>query len=1193
MPRGTVLDLTVTELIRVLHVDDDADFLKVAKRCLEVEGRFDVDPALSVEEAMEKLKKEKYDAIISDFQMHDKTGLDFLKELRDRGNNVPFVMFTGKGREETAAEALNLGADGYFSKIGSPARVYGELAQGINQIVESKKAEEALRANESYLKTLFDSILAGLLVVDEKTHRILDVNSHALERIGASRKDVIGMVCHRFIRPAKKGICPITDLGQTVDRSETALLKADGGKVPILKTVATMTWKDHKYLAECFIEVAEGKRAERAMRESQENFKRLFMDNPEASVYMDSSFHIMDINPRFTELFGFLPDEVKGKHIDDVVVPKDKMKEGETLDRKALKGYSNYDTVRKRKDGSLIQVSVSGAPIMVEGKTIGYMGVYRDSTERKRYEERLSALNIHSRNLNTAETMEEIYRLTMDAVEKTLGFEIAFFMVADKNTVRVVDHRGYPEYFSMKLPLNGTKKGVSVEVARTGRAMNVPDAEKEDAWVEFMPGIRSALDVPVKIGNRVLGVIGVDSKDLNAFSEKDQELLEILAFHAATAISNLEHAKDLETRAREAQESQERFERLFMNNPEAAVYADSDFHVLDANPRFTELFGYSLDEIRGKCILNLIVPEDRKQEAEMLDREAKKVYTHHEDTVRKRKDGSSVPVSISASPITIEGQPLGYVAVYKDIMERKRYEERLSTLNIYSRNLNTAKSMEEIQELVLEAAEKTLGFEFADMLIVKEKTLRLMAYRGHSRISSLELPLDGDKGITVRAARTGKPILVPDISKDKAYVEGGEGIRSELAVPIKIGNRVLGVLNVESVKLDAFVEKDQELLEILASHAATAISNLEYSENLEHYAQEIRESQQKFERLFMDNPEAAVHLDSSSHILDINPRFVKLFGYSLDEIRGKHINDVIVPKNKTEEAVSFDERARKGETYQEDTVRKRKDGSLVPVAFSAAPIIIENQVIGHIAVYKDISQLKKAEDELRNTLKKLEKMNEKLRVVGGLTRHDARNKLGAITGNVYLARKKLENRSEVLNRLKEMEIAAEQMVRIFDFAKTYEMLGVEELRFIDVEKMVDEAVSLFSDLKGVKVINNCRGLTVFADSLLRQLFYNLVDNSLKYGERTKTITVYYEKTDENELKLVYEDDGVGIAEAEKNRIFGEGYGRGTGYGLYLIRKMCDGYGWNIQETGKEGEGAQFTITIPRIGEKEEINYSIS
>jgi PAS domain S-box-containing protein len=913
---GIVLDLTKRELLRVLHVDDDPVFLKVAKQCLEIEGRFQVDTALSVEKAEEKMKKEMYDAVVSDYVMPGKDGIDFLKELRDAGNNIPFMMFTGKGKEEIAIRALNLGADGYFSKIGSPETVYGELAHSICQIVESKKAKEALRTNESYLRAILDSMFTGLMVIDEKTHKIFDANFHALETIAAPREDVIGKICHKFICPAEEGKCPITDLGQTVDRSERVLLRADGQRIPILKTVTTIIRRGRKYLIESFVDITERKKAEEVLQKSEENFKTLMEEAPIGICNTDLKGKITYVNKRFEEATGYSREEIVGKNgFKFGIMSNETSKSLAERIKERLMGKPRrvLEGQFKRKDGEWIWAEVEGRLIKKFGVPVGFQLTVRDITERKRaekerkrYEERLSALHIHSWKLNTAESIDEIYRLTMDAVEKTLGFEIAFFMVVDKDMLRLVDHRGYPEPFSIKLPVNGTKKGVSVNVVKTGRSINVPDAEKEDAWVEFMPGIRSGLDVPVKIGSKVLGVIGVDSKELNAFNEKDQELLEILA-----------------------------------------------------------------------------------------------------------------------------------------------------------------------------------------------------------------------------------------------------------------------------------------------SHAATAISNLEYATNLETYAREIRESQQKFERLFMDNPEAAVHLDSSFHILNVNPRFMRLFGYSLNEIKGKHIDDVIVPKDKMEEAIVFDERASKGETYHEDTIRKRKDGSLVPVAFSAAPIIVENQVIGHIAAYKDISQLKKTEEELRQTLEKLAKMNEKLRVVGGLTRHDARNKLSAITGNVYLAKKKLAGNNEVLNNLKDMELAVAQIVRIFDFAKTYEMIGIEELRYIEVEKTIDEAVSLFSDLKGVEFINNCRGLTVLADSLLRQLFYNLVDNSLKYGEKIKTITTYYEEIDKDKLKLVYEDDGVGIAESEKKKLFQEGYGRGTGYGLYLIRKMCEGYGWNIEETGKEGEGAQFTMIIPRIGEKGETNYSIS
>src|SRR3972149_47903 len=116
---AVLLDSTEKALIRVLHVDDDPSFLKAAKQCLEIQNSFQVDMAYSVEEALEKMKENTYDAVISDYMMPEKDGLEFLKELRENRNDIPFIMFTGKGREEVAIRALNLGADQYLNKNGN------------------------------------------------------------------------------------------------------------------------------------------------------------------------------------------------------------------------------------------------------------------------------------------------------------------------------------------------------------------------------------------------------------------------------------------------------------------------------------------------------------------------------------------------------------------------------------------------------------------------------------------------------------------------------------------------------------------------------------------------------------------------------------------------------------------------------------------------------------------------------------------------------------------------------------------------------------------------------------------------------------------------------------------------------------------------------------------------------------------
>ena len=123
-----------------------------------IENNFEVDVANSVDEAFKRMENESYDAVVSDYEMPSRNGLDFLKELREQKNGIPFILFTGKGREEVVVRALNLGADRYLSKNGSPETVYCELADAINKTVSHKKAEEIVRKSEERYRELANSL---------------------------------------------------------------------------------------------------------------------------------------------------------------------------------------------------------------------------------------------------------------------------------------------------------------------------------------------------------------------------------------------------------------------------------------------------------------------------------------------------------------------------------------------------------------------------------------------------------------------------------------------------------------------------------------------------------------------------------------------------------------------------------------------------------------------------------------------------------------------------------------------------------------------------------------------------------------------------------------------------------------------------------------------------------------------------
>ena len=163
------------ESIRVLHVDDETGFLTCSKQILELKGQFQVDVASSVEEALAKMKKSIYDVVVSDYQMPIKDGLQFLRELREKGNNIPFILFTGKGREEVAIQALNLGANYYVNKMGKPETIYGELAHIINQVVNQNETKNRLGLERERLQTVTKNMSAGLAVIS-KDFRILWAN---------------------------------------------------------------------------------------------------------------------------------------------------------------------------------------------------------------------------------------------------------------------------------------------------------------------------------------------------------------------------------------------------------------------------------------------------------------------------------------------------------------------------------------------------------------------------------------------------------------------------------------------------------------------------------------------------------------------------------------------------------------------------------------------------------------------------------------------------------------------------------------------------------------------------------------------------------------------------------------------------------------------------------------------------------
>ncbi|OPX65380.1 MULTISPECIES: PAS domain S-box protein [unclassified Methanoregula] len=180
-------------VIRVLYVDDEPGLLELGRIFLEQDRQFSVDTVPSAVAALDLLGQHPYDAIVSDYQMPEMDGIEFLKRVRGSENSIPFILFTGRGREEIVIQALNEGADFYLQKGGNATPQFAELAHKIQKAVLQKRAENAVILRESYLTAIIEN-QPGLVWLKDPDGRFLAANEAFARSCGKrSAADVLGL----------------------------------------------------------------------------------------------------------------------------------------------------------------------------------------------------------------------------------------------------------------------------------------------------------------------------------------------------------------------------------------------------------------------------------------------------------------------------------------------------------------------------------------------------------------------------------------------------------------------------------------------------------------------------------------------------------------------------------------------------------------------------------------------------------------------------------------------------------------------------------------------------------------------------------------------------------------------------------------------------------------------------------------
>jgi PAS domain S-box-containing protein len=332
------------------------------------------------------------------------------------------------------------------------------------------------------------------------------------------------------------------------------------------------------------------------------------------------------------------------------------------------------------------------------------------------------------------------------------------------------------------------------------------------------------------------------------------------------------------------------------------------------------------------------------------------------------------------------------------------------------------------------------------------------------------------------------------------------------------------------------------------------------------YSQEYHRMKDKSCGAYNYSQAGAFSFDRTSlKITDANWKFAQMIQYDCDTLVKKTLGDII---SNNEERELFLAKVRDQSRVGDIEVRlSARDRTFRWALISASGT--EGSTVICTAV--DITEHKQAQEALQQA-------NRKLNLLNNVTRHDILNQLTALIGYIYLSRDKTED-PELIDFIAKEEQAAQTIKNQILFTRDYQNIGVHSPQWYNVAETISLAMATI-DLSRLRITIDLEPVEIYADPLLEKVFYNLIENSIRHGKHATTIAIRSQETGDG-LDLIVEDDGIGIPEAERIKIFQREYFKNTGFGLFLSREILAITGLTITENGIPGKGARFVIHAPR------------
>jgi len=1121
-------------MISVLYVDDESDLLDIGKQFLEKTGMFTVDTAESTGLAFEKIQEKAYDAIVCDYQMPEMNGIEFLKSLRASGNFTPFIFFTGKGREEVVIQAFDNGADFYIQKGGDPKAQFAELAHKVKQAVELRRADNARRESEMKLASIIDFLPDATFAIDAEG-RVIAWNRAIEAMTGVRAVDILGKGDHEYAIPFYGERRPILiDLALIPDEEA-------------LSEYSFVKWEEGRLVAETVNARPRGREV----------------------VLWEMATPLYDSQGRLTGAIESIRDITRQKQEEEVLrKTRDLLKQSQHA---ANTGSWDWDI----------------ATGILTWSEEFFVLFCLDPTVYPSFETWLAILHPDDRK----NALPEINR----SIQEKKQYNREYRIIVPDGTIRWIGALGNATYDENGQPLRmsgiciditdrkQTEEELAVAKEKYTKAfLSAPDAitisdlesgrflEVNDAASTIFGYSRDEL-----IGKSALELgIWIDSADRDALVRQVRgrggvthyEVTERRKsgeqFHASVNADTMTIGgtrylvaitRDITDRIRTEQtlrESEARYCALFNNNYFVFLLIDPDTgRIVDANEAASRYYGHPRERLTSAGIYDLNQLPKAKVVKNLL--RAKNEHEKHFFSTHYLASGEMRNVEVYSGPITIQGKPLLYSIIH-DITEQKEIEKALRESENRYRNV-----IEDQTEFVCRFLPN------GTHVFVNEAYCRIFNKTRNEIIGH---------------------VFIPDIPEEDRKIVRQHFLSLTPENPVAIiAHRIIlsdGSIHWQRWSDRAIFDKNGKIVEYQSvGRDITEQKQVEAA---------LRDSEQLRLEIIDHLPDPTLAIDEHGTVIAWNKAIEEFLGIKARDMVGKGNYEYAIPfygerrpilidlvTHPDEEFLTrlYDGISRVGETLVAETTIARPLGKTKVLWAKVSPLYDKSgRPTGAIETIRDITERKREEMKIRH-------VNRQLNLLSSITRHDILNQLLVLKGYLQISRDVLDNPEILSGFLEREEDAARTIEELILFTKEYHNLGIKAPEWQGVNTSIYHAESSLP-LRDVAVVTDCSTLEVLADPLFKRVFYNLVDNALRYGGDRMTMIRFFSQESDDGLIIVCEDDGAGVPADKKEAIFSRGYYKHTGFGLYLSREILRITGISIIENSESGKGARFEIRVP-------------